>query len=174
MANVIEELKEAKKNLPYLERIYFDDDAFILVSTEDIREFTEGYKEYINLPLSVTGITPATLRRDKLELLVDAGVSFQAAASVLAFMTAVAAVGRVIGGYLGDKFGLKRTLVVCFFLMSGGVIVLATAQTVAQALVFAILYGLGYGARGPLLIALRGRKTDPHKQTVFITLILVL
>ena len=76
MANVIEELRLVKKTLPHVERIYFDDDAFILVSTEDIREFTEGYKEHINLPLSVTGITPATLRRDKLELLVDAGVSF--------------------------------------------------------------------------------------------------
>jgi len=76
MANVIEELRLVKRTLPHVERIYFDDDAFILVSTEDIREFTEGYKKYINLPLSVTGITPATLRRDKLTLLIEAGVSF--------------------------------------------------------------------------------------------------
>ncbi|MBT6718257.1 MAG: B12-binding domain-containing radical SAM protein [Nitrospina sp.] len=76
MANVLEELKEVKRTLPHVEHVYFDDDAFILVSTEDIKEFCEGYKEHINLPLSVTGITPATLRRDKLAPLVDAGVAF--------------------------------------------------------------------------------------------------
>ena len=76
MGNVIEELKEVKKRLPYVTNIYFDDDSFIVLSTEQIKEFTDGYKEHINLPLSVTGITPTTLRRDKLALLVDAGVSF--------------------------------------------------------------------------------------------------
>ena len=86
----------------------------------------------------------------------DAGISFEASASVLAFMTFVAMIGRVGGGYLGDKFGRKIILVVCFFLMSAGVLVLATSQTVSQAMIYAVLYGLGYGARAPILIALRG------------------
>ena len=76
MENVIEELKEVKKRLTYVENIYFDDDSFIVLSTEQIKEFADGYKKHIDLPLSVTGITPATLRRDKLSHLVDAGVSF--------------------------------------------------------------------------------------------------
>ena len=97
----------------------------------------------------------------EIPLLVDAGISFETAASVLAFMTGVAVVGRVAGGYLGDKIGMRPILVTCFFLMSAGVIVLATAQTVGQALVFAVLYGLGYGARAPILIALRGEYFGP-------------
>lgn len=92
----------------------------------------------------------------QIPLLVDAGISFEASASVLAFMTFVAMIGRVGGGYLGDKFGRKIILVVCFFLMSAGVLVLATSQTVSQAMIYAVLYGLGYGARAPILIALRG------------------
>mgnify|MGYP003974731449 FL=1 len=76
MGNVLEELKEIKKNLPYVDNIYFDDDSFILIKTEEIEEFCNGYKEHVDLPLSVTGITPATLRRDKLAPLVDAGVAF--------------------------------------------------------------------------------------------------
>ena len=95
-------------------------------------------------------------------LLVDAGISFETAASVLAFMTLVAMVGRVIGGYLGDRFGYKLILVVCFVLMSVGVVVLSTAQTVPQALVYAVLYGLGYGARAPILIALRAEFFGPR------------
>jgi MFS family permease len=46
--------------------------------------------------------------------------------------------------------------------MSVGVIVLATAQTVPQAMVYAVLYGLGYGARAPILIALRGEFFGPR------------
>jgi len=76
MGNLLEELKEVKKSLPYVDNIYFDDDSFILLKTEEIKEFSDGYKEHVNLPLSVTGITPSTLRRDKLTFLVDAGVKF--------------------------------------------------------------------------------------------------
>ena len=92
----------------------------------------------------------------QIPLLVDVGLSFETSASILAFMTFVAMLGRIGGGYLADKLGRKLILVACFLLMSVGVVVLATAQTVPQAIVYAILYGLGYGARAPILIALRG------------------
>ena len=98
----------------------------------------------------------------QIPLLVDVGISFETSASILAFMTFVAMLGRVAGGYLGDKLGRKLVLVVCFFLMSVGVVVLATAQTVPQAMVYAVLYGLGYGARAPILIALRGEFFGPR------------
>ncbi len=98
----------------------------------------------------------------EIPLLMDAGISFETASAVLAFMTGVAVVGRIAGGYLGDRFGRKPTIIVCFFMMSAGVIILAFAQTVPQALIFAVLYGLGYGARAPLLIALRGDFFGPR------------
>jgi len=98
----------------------------------------------------------------QIPLLVDAGISFETSASILAFMTLVAMVGRIAGGYLADRVGRKLILVVCFVLMSIGVVVLATAQTVPQALIYAVLYGLGYGARAPILIALRGEFFGPR------------
>ena len=98
----------------------------------------------------------------QIPLLVDVGISFETSASILAFMTFVAMLGRVAGGYLGDKLGRKLVLVVCFCLMSVGVVVLATAQTVPQAMLYAVLYGLGYGARAPILIALRGEFFGPR------------
>ena len=97
----------------------------------------------------------------QIPLLVDVGISFETSASILAFMTFVAMLGRVTGGYLGDKVGRKMVLVACFLLMSVGVVVLATAQTIQQALLYAVLYGLGYGARAPILIALRGEFFGP-------------
>lgn len=98
----------------------------------------------------------------QIPLLVDAGISFETSASILAFMTFCAMVGRISGGYLGDRIGRKLVLVVCFFLMSIGVVILASAQTVPQAMLYAIFYGLGYGARAPILIALRGDFFGPR------------
>ena len=97
----------------------------------------------------------------EIPLLVDAGLSFQLAAWTLSFMTGVALVGRIAGGYIGDLFGKKPALITCFILMSAGVLVLATATTLREALIFAVLYGVGYGARAPLLIALRGDYFGP-------------
>ena len=98
----------------------------------------------------------------EIPLLVDAGMQYETAATVLAFMTGVAVLGRIGGGYVGDRFGRKLTLIVCFFMMSAGVIILANAHTLPQAAAFAVLYGLGYGARAPLLIALRGDFFGPR------------
>ena len=98
----------------------------------------------------------------QIPLLVDAGISFETSATILAFMTLVAMIGRVAGGWLGDIMGRKLILVVCFLLMSAGVVVLATAQTIPQALLYAVLYGLGYGARAPILIAIRAEFFGPR------------
>lgn len=98
----------------------------------------------------------------QIPLLVDAGISFETSATILAFMTLVAMLGRIAGGWLGDVMGRKLILVVCFLLMSAGVVVLATAQTIPQAMLYAVLYGLGYGARAPILIAIRAEFFGPR------------
>jgi len=115
--------------------------------------------------ISVLIISMVTVH--EIPLLVDAGIPFETAASMLAFMTGVAVIGRVSGGYLADKIGMKPILLVCFFMMSAGVIVLATATTILQAVVWAVLYGLGYGIRAPILIALRADYFGPtHFATI--------
>lgn len=76
IGNILKELTHVKNNLPGVQCIYFDDDAFFLYSTEQFREFCGEYKKSVGLPLIVTGATPSTLTREKLSLLVDAGLSF--------------------------------------------------------------------------------------------------
>jgi len=73
--HLINELLHVKENLPFVEKIKFDDDAFFLHSLDDMKELAKQYKEKIKLPLMITGATPSTLRRDKLDVLVDAGLS---------------------------------------------------------------------------------------------------
>ena len=72
--NTIAELLEAKNSLPGVERIVFDDDAYFILPTEVISEFCDKYKQQVQLPLTITGATPTTMHREKLALLVDAGL----------------------------------------------------------------------------------------------------
>jgi radical SAM superfamily enzyme YgiQ (UPF0313 family) len=72
--NIIMELQEVKRNLPFIKMIQFNDDAFTLMPVDDIRELSKKYKEQIGLPLVVIGVVPAILTKEKLSLLVDAGL----------------------------------------------------------------------------------------------------
>jgi radical SAM superfamily enzyme YgiQ (UPF0313 family) len=76
IANIMAELVEAKKNLPFIRVIQLEDDAFFMYSAEDIKLFSSQYKEKIGLPLKVSGASPMTLTREKLAPLVDAGLAF--------------------------------------------------------------------------------------------------
>jgi len=73
--HIIKELLEVKTNFPHINKIKFDDDAFFLHSLNDMKDFAKQYKEKIKIPLMITGATPSTLKRDKLDLLVDAGLT---------------------------------------------------------------------------------------------------
>ena len=72
--NVIEECEQAKENLPWITEILFDDDAFMARSLKNLKKFGRLWKERVNIPFFVTGITPAGLTEDKLEVLLDAGL----------------------------------------------------------------------------------------------------
>ena len=72
--HLINELQYVKKNLPFIKKIKFDDDAFFLHSLDDMKELAKQYKEKINIPLMITGATPSTLKKEKLDVLVDAGL----------------------------------------------------------------------------------------------------
>lgn len=72
--NIMEELAEAKNRLPFIDCVLFDDDAFLVYSESEIKEFCRRYKKEIGLQLRITGVAPSTLTRTKLSFLVDAGL----------------------------------------------------------------------------------------------------
>ena len=63
--------------------------------------------------------------------------------------------GKVLAGWLSDRFGRKAVWVVCLALMLSGALVLATLQAALIALA-AIVLGLGWGANYTLLQAVTG------------------
>ncbi|MBI4339040.1 MAG: MFS transporter [Chloroflexi bacterium] len=87
--------------------------------------------------------------------LVDRGFSEAQAATIVGFQALVATVGRLSGGYLGDRYGQKRVLVAAFLFQGAAMVVLAFTTIWLHAIIFAVLMGIGFGARGPLQTALR-------------------
>lgn len=72
--SIIGELSEIKALFPFINCIKFEDDAFFTFSVEEIKEFCTQYKK-LGLSLIIGGVTPTTLNREKLSLLVDAGLN---------------------------------------------------------------------------------------------------
>lgn len=83
------------------------------------------------------------------------GFTLIEAGFVIALMTACQMTGQLLGGWLGDRYS-KRVLCVCCMVAHGaGLMILALASNAALVVAFAVLHGLGWGVRGPLMVALR-------------------
>ena len=87
--------------------------------------------------------------------LVATGLDYHTAALILSLTTGCTVAGRLIFGFLGDRFNPQRALAGCFLVQAVAVLFLAHAQNLAMALVFSVLYGVSFGGRGPLLIGIR-------------------
>lgn len=72
---MIDELLEAKEKLDFIQIIHFQDDVFFSTSTDNIRKFCELYKTHIGLPFRVQA-SPNTTNEKKLDLMIDAGLTF--------------------------------------------------------------------------------------------------
>ena len=83
------------------------------------------------------------------------GYSLQQAGGVVALMTVMQATGQVSGGWLGDRFSKRWIAAGCMVGHAAALMVLALATAFWMVLAFAVLHGLAWGMRGPLMSALR-------------------
>lgn len=72
---LINELLEVLKCHDYVKNIELIDDNFLMLDLESIRHFGYLYKDKIDRPLSIYGLHPLTINKDKLEILVEAGLA---------------------------------------------------------------------------------------------------
>ena len=78
----------------------------------------------------------------------------QAGVAVM-LMTACQITGQLLGGWLGDHFDKRLLCVYCMIGHASGFALLAFAANWPMVVGFAVLNGLGWGVRGPLMVALR-------------------
>ena len=102
------------------------------------------------------GITAwGALRVHQIPALVEIGINEITAATLVSYTLLVAAPGRLIGGFLGEKVGIRRVTAVAFVLQGVGLLILTFSTTMVQVVVFATVFGLSFGMRGTLMTVLR-------------------
>ena len=90
-------------------------------------------------------------------MMTDRGYSLPTAALVITAYTTVSMIFQAVGGMVGDRFPKHLAITVFVFIQAGAVILLVYGPaTLPVAYGFAVLFGIGFGGRIPLLTAIRG------------------
>ncbi len=88
--------------------------------------------------------------------LTDIGLSLSMAGVVVATYTVVALPFQFLSGYLGDKLPKPPLIFLFLTLQAVALLVIAQTNTIAGAFLFAVLFGIAFGGRMPLLFSIRG------------------
>ena len=88
--------------------------------------------------------------------LTDMGMTLTGAGLVVLVQTAVALPSQLVAGLVADRLPKQLVLLAFLLLQSSSMVVIAMAESVNMAYVFAIMYGIGFGGRVPLMTSIRG------------------
>jgi len=83
------------------------------------------------------------------------GISLAQAAGVVSLITITQIAGQLSGGWAGDRISKRAIVVVCMVGHAAALLLLAHASAYWMVVVFAMLHGLAWGMRGPLMAAIR-------------------
>ena len=101
-------------------------------------------------------VSIVTLSLHLVPKLTDMGMSLSGAGIVVLTYTAVALPSQFLAGAISDRLPKPPVLFVFLSLQASAIMVIAYADNVSMAFLFAILYGVGFGGRIPLLTTIRG------------------
>ncbi|MQF68895.1 MFS transporter [SAR202 cluster bacterium AD-804-J14_MRT_500m] len=100
-------------------------------------------------------------------MLTDQGLTLQSSALLWSVVMAMAAVFLLIGGYIGDRIPKNLGLFLFCTCQSVGFILGAFSQNMSIAIMFVVLFGIGFGGRVAITTAIRG---DYFGQRAFATI----
>ncbi|MCY4583059.1 MAG: MFS transporter [Chloroflexi bacterium] len=83
------------------------------------------------------------------------GWSKTSAQTIIALMTVTSIVGQVGGGYVGDRYNKAHLAATCMLMHAVAVLMLAFTTSTLVIVVAALLHGLAWGIRSPLMTAIR-------------------
>ncbi len=103
-----------------------------------------------------SAIASVTIAVHIVPAMTDIGMSLPQAGTVVLTYGVAGGIAQLAAGFMGDRLP-KQPLIAIFVAIQGmGMLVAATVMTFTGAYIFAVLYGIGLGARVPLLTAIRG------------------
>jgi MFS family permease len=90
-------------------------------------------------------------------------MSIERAALVVTVLTTLSVIGQATTGFLGDRIDKRKIIVTAMVGHTIAMLVLVAADGMTMVMIFAVLHGLSWGFRGPLMTAIRadyfGRKS---------------
>jgi len=133
------------------ELIAQDDGSFTLREAMHTRTFW-----VISTVHTLSNLSTAAVSAHLVLHLTDIGIPDIQAAAVIPIFVGISFFTQLAGGYYGDRMDKRYMLSFSMFIQAGSMIVLAYATNYSWAVAFAILWGVGFGSRTPVLHALRG------------------
>ncbi len=103
-----------------------------------------------------SSVSIVTLALHLVPKLTDMGLSLSGAGMIVLTYTAIALPSQFVAGWFADKFPKPPVIFVFLTLQAVSILIIAVADTLPMAFLFAVLYGIGFGGRIPLLTAIRG------------------
>ncbi len=76
---------------------------------------------------------------------IDSGIALAQAASIVSVVGALSIAGRLAMGSASDKLGSRRTLIICFMVLTVALSWLQFAKGLWMLYVFAVVYGFAHG-----------------------------
>jgi len=76
-------------------------------------------------------------------------------------------------GWLGDRFGTKRTFLFALLAFTGGSLLCGTAQTIGQLIAFRVIQGVGGGMLTPVGLAMLFRAFPPAERARAATIVMI-
>jgi MFS family permease len=116
------------------------------------RAFWALFAAYFLTPLAVFPVST-----HQIAFAVDLGFPRLLVASIFGVMGLMSSVGRPLFGVLADRFGGALSATISFGCTAGGALALVAAEAWPHTVwlgVYALLFGLGFGARGPIITAI--------------------
>ncbi|MBT3344402.1 MAG: MFS transporter [Gemmatimonadetes bacterium] len=83
------------------------------------------------------------------------GLSQPVAGSVVALLVVVVIGGQLLGGLLGERVDKRLIIFVAMWMHAAAMVILAYATTLTGAILFAVLHGIAWGARGTIINSIR-------------------
>jgi MFS family permease len=100
----------------------------------------------VGIAIGLLMLTGGSINFHQVPYLIDQGMGGTPAALVVTVFSLVGAFGGLLGGYLAVRMTTRRTMILSLVAMSFGPFLLAQTDTFAMAMVYAVFYGLFFGA----------------------------
>jgi MFS family permease len=105
----------------------------------------------IGMGFAFASLGDMAVTQHQVSFITDMNVSAALAASALGFTLGLSGTGRLIAGWLADRFSARYVSILFMLIALAGIMILMQANTMSRVWLFVIVYGLGTGASTTML-----------------------